>query len=272
MADSNQQSIWLDLESRFRQIRDPYIRADWNRNKTDSGVCENWSVTGTSNILGIRWFEELASFAGKSLWQGSGKSLVGQPNFLFLWLNYIKSDGFNFTCRPPGWGRNDDGKIVEWITMGTIGSVVEVSATLCLRLATDAPPASEHQQVPAIQQSRAPKPAGVTSPDVPHSSDDRDERDGTVRKQESSSSTVPQGSDNRNALDSVIFDLSEKDLAPETMCETLDFKGYETPQNRRCKWRHSSWSDAYRTPRFQNSVRKYISTALRRERERRQTG
>ena len=52
MADTNQQSIWLDLESRFRQIQDTYIRADWHRNKTQSGVWENWSVTGTSNILG----------------------------------------------------------------------------------------------------------------------------------------------------------------------------------------------------------------------------
>ena len=63
MADTNQQSIWLDLESRFRQIQDTYIRADWHRNKTQSGVWENWSVTGTSNILGIRRFEALASLA-----------------------------------------------------------------------------------------------------------------------------------------------------------------------------------------------------------------
>ena len=47
---------------------------------------------------------------------------------------------------------------LEWISTGTIGSVVEVSAILCLRLAADARPASEHQQVPAIQRSRAPKP------------------------------------------------------------------------------------------------------------------
>ena len=76
----------------------------------------------------------------------------------------------------------------------------------------------------------------------------------------------------RSGPDSFIFDLSEKGFAPEKICKTLDFEGHKTPQHRRCKWRHLSWSDAYGKPRFQTSVRKYISTARRRERERRQTG
>ena len=75
----------------------------------------------------------------------------------------------------------------------------------------------------------------------------------------------------RNALESFIFDLSEKGLGPEQVCKQLDLEGHKTPRNRRCNWRHLSWPDAYGNDWFRKSVRKYISTALRRERERRQT-
>ena len=96
MAGTNQQSIWLDFEGRFRQIPDPYIRADWNRNETDSGAWEDWRVCGSSDVLGIERFEALASLAGQRLWHSSLQPHAQRPNLVHRWLNRIKSEGISF--------------------------------------------------------------------------------------------------------------------------------------------------------------------------------
>ena len=83
---------WLDLESRFRAINDPFgeLRADWSSQHSDGP--EHWIVTGNTDRFAIGGFEALASLAGNAL---SGcpnvpDDLLQNTDPVHRWLNAIR--------------------------------------------------------------------------------------------------------------------------------------------------------------------------------------
>ena len=135
---------WLDLESRFRAINDPYrhLRADWSQ---VSGGPEHWIVKGSTDRFAIGRFEAVASLAGNALstCPKFPDDLLQNPDPVHRWLNAIrhKTHYFRIGNGAPmvsSYFTVHDGDETHIGLFGGIDRVCEASAILCLQLAAGA--------------------------------------------------------------------------------------------------------------------------------------
>jgi hypothetical protein len=134
---------WLDLESRFKELREPlrHVRLDiqWG--------CEGeyFRLAGGSSSPITRQFETLAGVAGRfmerSLQKDTelGMALLAEPNPNIRWYRALKELSGEFQPDFPGEVRDEAGNFMGHIFCGHLHAVAEASANLCLRMYAEFP-------------------------------------------------------------------------------------------------------------------------------------
>lgn len=143
-------SIWRSLERDFRAIPDPYndLRADWSHQKTIPNV---WHLAGGSLRDTRDRFQAIAKLAGKKLLMDSAiesilpKEVVQEIDPFKRWLTAIRLITKRFEWGPAGTLLDANNKPVGQVLTGSIPSVIDSSALLCIHLASE-----------EIQSSQAP--------------------------------------------------------------------------------------------------------------------
>jgi hypothetical protein len=137
-------SVWRSLEKDFRDVPDTFgsLRADWSH---QSQIPNHWRLAGGSTRRVRDRFEAVAVLAGKQLLATSGiqnlvsSEVLTQGDPLTRWLMAVREVTGDFEGGPTGVFRDDDGRDVGHLLTGSIPSVIEASALLCLKLAAQDP-------------------------------------------------------------------------------------------------------------------------------------
>ena len=134
---------WLELEERFREIKEPlkYLRLDiqWG------SAGEHWSITGMPHSHESSQFELLAGVCGRLLEEcfdhksPPGKLLLSEPNTKIRWYKALKELSRSTETTLPVYELDEAGNRTGTIYCGSIGRVVDVSANLCLLMHAEHP-------------------------------------------------------------------------------------------------------------------------------------
>ena len=136
-------NTWLDLEERFKQIQEPlrHYRLDiqWGIEG------EYFRLTGGSQNPNTRKFEVLAGVAGRMIERSlsekaePGASLLKEQNPQLRWYRALKDLSGEFQHDHPAQSMDEQGNFRGHILFGSLHSVAEASANLCLRMHAEYP-------------------------------------------------------------------------------------------------------------------------------------
>jgi len=134
---------WLDLESRFRALAPVlqfcHLAAQWG------AAGEHWHVNGTAAPAARQEYELLCGVAGQFLERvyspkvPEQAALLAIPNTKIRWYTLLKQLSPHFGDLIYGEQHNEDGSSAGFIYAGTLRSIAESSANLCLALQANHP-------------------------------------------------------------------------------------------------------------------------------------
>lgn len=150
---------WLEFEERFRLIATPlqYLRIDFQW----GAAGEYWMLCGMPSNQLTRQFENLAELSGLALLECSKayQELIPlttkEQEARYVWYRGLKELTNDFNFRFYGIQCHEDGSDSGTIYSGSISSVVESSANLCLLLHAKYPLKREENQVTEIKISNS---------------------------------------------------------------------------------------------------------------------
>lgn len=138
-------STWRSFEKDFREIPDPYndLRADWSHQEA---IPNNWSLAGGSPRAAGDRFEQIAKLAGKALVLDCAiisilpEEVTQEEDPFKRWLTALRFMTNRFECGLFGTLLDTSNRPVGPVTTGTVNNVIECSALLCLKLASEEAP------------------------------------------------------------------------------------------------------------------------------------
>jgi hypothetical protein len=143
---------WRQLESDFQAIHDQFgsMRADWSR---EIGNGDTWRIAAWPTPNSRHRFETLARTAGDLLIKSEiirsacPSDVINEQDSLIRWFRALRQIGGYFEIGPSGYYMDDDGQPRLAFMTGSINNIVEVSALLCLQLAS-----AEFKATPLLPQ------------------------------------------------------------------------------------------------------------------------
>ena len=134
---------WLDLEARFRglapNLQHCRLDAQWG------AAGEYWRIAGTGPTPSTHEYELLSAVAGQFLGQvliprkEGEKTLLQVTDPKIRWYSALKLLSPSFGNKSYGQQLNEDGRSAGFIYIGSVSSIAEASANLCLSLQASHP-------------------------------------------------------------------------------------------------------------------------------------
>jgi hypothetical protein len=134
---------WLDLEARFKELREPLRHTRLAIQWGSQG--EYFNLSGGSASPITRQFETLAGVAGRFLERSlkhdsePGSVLLKEQDPRLRWYRALKDLSGEFQTDYPAQALDEKGNFVGHIFYGSLHGVAEASANLCLRMYAEFP-------------------------------------------------------------------------------------------------------------------------------------
>lgn len=134
---------WLELEERFKELQEPLRHYRLDIQWGSQG--EYFNITGGPPNSYTRKFEVLAGVAGRFLERSvseksePGTTLLKESNAALRWYRALKGLSGDFEHSDPARVLDDEGNFQGHIFFGSLHSVAQASANLCLKMHAEFP-------------------------------------------------------------------------------------------------------------------------------------